>query len=74
MKKSELRQIIREEVRKFIYEETEDDIAADKKAIDAEITAAKARIKVATANVKVARDKLAALTKRKSELNMQKPI
>lgn len=71
MKSSLLRELIREQIRKIIYEKTQDEIAADKKSVDAEIKAAQARIKAATANVKVAKDKLVALNKKKAEVGKQ---
>jgi hypothetical protein len=73
MKLSEFKKLIREEIKSVLVERSQDEIDSDKKATEAEITAAKARIKMATANVKVAKDKLSALIKQKSNLNSEQP-
>lgn len=67
MKKSQLRNLIREEIRRVISEE-ETDVGLDSKSIEDEIKAAKAGIQAAQARVKVAKDKLMALQKKKQEM------
>jgi hypothetical protein len=67
MKKYQLRNLIREEIRRIISEE-ETDVGLDSKSIEDEIKAAKAGIQAAQARVKVAKDKLMALQKKKQEM------
>ena len=73
MKVSELRKLIREEVRKHLQEKTSEELTADKKAVDAQLTAAKLKIKMAQANLKTAKDQVSALTKKKTSISAEQP-
>lgn len=73
MKLSEFRKLIREEVRKYLAEKTQEEIDADKDSVAAQIVGAKAKLKAAQQGVKVAQSRIAMLNKKKSEVASQKP-
>lgn len=73
MKLSEFRKLIREEVRKYLTEKTQEEIDADKDSVAAQIVGAKAKLKAAQQSVKVAQSRIAMLAKKKSEVSAQKP-
>lgn len=73
MKKSELRSIIREQIRKIMSEKTQEEIDADKKAVEAQLMSAKLKIKVAQANLKSAKDQVSALNKKRARISSEQP-
>jgi len=68
-----LRKFIREAVRRQLQEKSAEELKADIDAVNAEIVSAKLKIKTATANVKAAKERLQALTRKKTDMSGEAP-